>query len=116
DNDVFTRGEAIRALGKIGDERAAEPVARRLTDPFDRGPAVEALKALGSKAEKAVITYLTHADWVVRMEACGVLEAVGTKESKAALEKASADENGLVAMRAKRAAEAGAKRPRGGAA
>jgi HEAT repeat protein len=111
DADLFTRGDAIRALGKIGDARAAEAIARRLADGFDRIVAAEALKALGSKAEKAVVSCLDHPEWIVRLEACKVLEAIGTKESKAALEKASSDTNGLVAIHAKRALEAVGKRP-----
>jgi S1-C subfamily serine protease len=110
DENVFVRHDAMMTLGKIGDERAAEPIARRLGEFHDRGRAAEALKALGSKAEKAVVPYLTHTDWGVRLEACRVLAAVGTKASQAALEKASGDSNGLVAGEAKRAVEAIGKR------
>src|SRR5262249_57951004 len=92
---------------RLGEYRRAEPIAKRLDDRIDRHRAAEALKALGRKAEKAVLPYLTHADWQVRWEACKVLTAIGTKASKTALEKANGDSNGLVRLGGKKALAAG---------
>jgi HEAT repeat protein len=103
DTDAFMRAETIKALGKLKDERAIEPMAKRLTDGFDRMVLKDTLKVFGSKAEKAVAGYLKHTDWVVRMEACNILKEIGTKASRAALLKASRDSNGLVKQRAKEA-------------
>jgi S1-C subfamily serine protease len=111
DNNVFVRRDAIAALGKLQDERAAEPIAKRLVDLGDRGTVSKALQEIGSKAEKAVLPYLEHSDLWVRLEACKILKVIGTRESKAALDKASGDSNGLVAREAKSAAQAVAARP-----
>jgi hypothetical protein len=111
DTWVFTRWEAMTALGKLQDDRAAEPIAKRLATHQDRMHASKALQALGSKAEKAVIPYLKNEDWGIRLEACRILGAIGTKASKPALEAASKDSNGLVAGEAKRAIAAVSARP-----
>jgi hypothetical protein len=111
DKDVFVRWEAFKTLGKLKDERAAEPLARRLTVLQDRGFVSQAIQQLGSKAEKAVHPYLKEKDRSVRLTAAQILEKIGTKESKAALEEASKDENIGVASTAKRALQEIAKRP-----
>ncbi len=82
-----TRGEAMKALARLKDERAVEPIAQRLEEFFDRHEAEEALKAMGPMAEKAVLARLNHHDWLVRKAVCDVLGAIGTKESIPALEK-----------------------------
>jgi HEAT repeat protein len=87
DSDHFVRNGAITALGKLKDERAAEALASRLPQLGDRHNAAQALRAIGSKAEMAVIPFLEHADGFTRREACSILKDIGTKESKAALEK-----------------------------
>jgi HEAT repeat protein len=111
DENVFIRRDSITALGKLQDERAAEPIAKRLTDFGDRGHAAQVLRQIGSKAEKAVIPYLSHSDWGVRMEACHILKDIGTKDSKPELEKAVKDSNGSVAGSAKEALTAISARP-----
>ena len=50
-----TRVPAIRALGRLKDERAIEPIAERLEDGWERGEAMEALKKFGPAAEEAVL-------------------------------------------------------------
>jgi hypothetical protein len=109
--NVFLRREAITALGKLKDERAAEPVARRLTDFGDRGSVIKALQELGPKAEKAVLPYLQHQDLFLRLEVCKVLKVIGTKESIPALEAATRDSNRGFANEAKAALDAVKNRP-----
>jgi predicted Zn finger-like uncharacterized protein len=82
-----TRGVAMKALARLKDERAVEPIAERLDELFDRHNAAEALKAMGPMAEKAVLARLNHHDWMVRQTACEILGAIGTKQSIAPLEK-----------------------------
>jgi HEAT repeat protein len=76
---------AMSALGKLKDERAVEPVAKHLLNLGDRAPASQALQAMGPLAEKEVVKYLQHADKGVRIEACRILQTVGTKTSLPAL-------------------------------
>jgi hypothetical protein len=82
-----SRGAAITALGRLKDERAIEPIAERLEDFFDRGPAAEALKKMGPAAEDAVLKQLNHTDNQVRDAACNILKAIGTAKSLPALER-----------------------------
>jgi predicted Zn finger-like uncharacterized protein len=104
--DKETRGAAMRALGRLKDERAAGPIAERLAEFFDRHEAAEALKRMGPIAEKAVLNCLNHPDKQVRMEACSILGAIGTRQSLPALEKAAKSKDFLVSVHAKRAIEA----------
>lgn len=85
-----TRGEAMKALGRLKDERAVEPIAERLEDFFDNHHAAEALKLMGPMAEKAVLARLNHHDWHTRIAVCDILGTIGTKQSIPALEKAAA--------------------------
>jgi hypothetical protein len=101
----------LEALAVLKDERAAEPVARRLSDPFSHDKARQTLVALGPAAEKAVVPYLTNADRQARIEACQVLAAVGTKNSAGALQAASQDRDVGVAQAAQQALAAIAARP-----
>ncbi len=108
--DKDTRRAAMKALGRIKDERAAEPLAERLEDFFDRHDAAEALKQMGPVAEKAVLARLNHHDWQVRQPVCEILQVIGTKQSIPALEKVAADNNQqtriLVAPKAREALQA----------
>ncbi len=110
DEDVFTRKEAIETLGNLKAEQAIEPIAKRLIDPLCRGEAVKALKAIGPKAEKAVLPILESKDIFVVMEACNLLKEIGTNESRAPLEKLSKDRHPSVARHARTALEEIAKR------
>jgi HEAT repeat protein len=80
------RGAALGALAALQDDHAIEPVARRLIDHFDRPHARRALEAFGPAAEKAVLPYLSDKDKGVRIEACHILQTIGSKDSTAALE------------------------------
>src|SRR5581483_9736548 len=89
--DIFTRVAAIEGLAKHEGTHAAEAVAGRLTDGHCRGAASKALREMGPAAEKAVHPYLTNADFGVKVEACRILEAIGTPASLDVLNKATAD-------------------------
>jgi hypothetical protein len=111
DANIIVRHGAIDALAKLKDERAAEPLAKRLPEFIDRTKASQALQALGSKAEKAVHPYLKNDDVNLKLAVCQLLQTIGTKESKTALEEASKDANVLVAALAKQALQAAVARP-----
>ena len=79
--------QAMEMLVSLKDERAIEPIARRLGNFFERGAAVTALKAMGPIAEDAVLKYLSHRGFDVRSEACNILGAIGTQKSVVQLER-----------------------------
>jgi len=101
--NVLIRLEAIRTLGKFKDARAAEPLAQRLPVFQDRHTASQALKDLGSAAEKAVQPFVRNSDVFIRHEACKILEVIGTEQSMALLTEACQDTNGLVRRAAEQA-------------
>lgn len=90
--DKDTRGDAMKALGRLKDERAAEPIAERLEEMSDMHAATEALKLMGPIAEKAVLARLNHHEVLVRWAVCEILEVIGTKQSLPALEKTEAND------------------------
>lgn len=92
-NDKEGRPSTIKALGRLKDERAIEPIADRLEDFFDRGEAVKALKNMGAMAEEAVIKRLQHPENDVRKAACDILKTIGTNKSIPALQKVVAEKN-----------------------
>jgi HEAT repeat protein len=79
-------------------------------DNGDRIHASKALKEIGSAAEKEVAKYLTHQEWLVRLEACNILKEIGTRQSLPALQAQQQDSNGLVKMAANEAAKACSRR------
>ena len=81
DDDFHFRGAVFDALAALHDPASAEPVAAFLDSQQDRGRAAKVLKAIGPDAEKAVIPYLDHREVFTRVEACKVLQAVGTQAS-----------------------------------
>jgi S1-C subfamily serine protease len=97
---------AIDALGRLKDQRAAEPLAKLLAEPGPRVQAAKALKLLGEKAESAVVGLLKHADPDVRREACRLLKDIGTSSSLTDLQTACSDEDRTVATLAKEAVTA----------
>lgn len=101
-----SRASIIQALGGIKDERAAEPLAKRLPDFWDHDKAAEALKSIGRASEKAVRPYLQNKDRRARIKACEVLEAVGTDESVADLQAQALDKDQEVARAAQKALDA----------
>lgn len=80
DADPRVRKAAIAALGRIGDEAAAQVALRLLADgvPFVRAHAARALGDLErSEHAAAVATLLADGDWWVRAAAKQALEAMG---------------------------------------
>ena len=112
--DKDTRRLAMETLGKLKDERAVAPVAARLLSDTDRKHASASLVAMGSICQEVVARALTNAHRGVRLEACMILQKVGTKEIVKALEDAariySARKDAELAAAAQAAAEAAAKR------
>lgn len=86
-NDKDNRAAAMKALARLKDERAVEPIASRLEESFDRMAATEALKNFGPAAEDAVLKRLNHHEVLVSWAVCDILKAIGTKKSLPALEK-----------------------------
>ncbi len=100
-DNVFLRGEAIKALGAQQDKRGAEAVAKQL--PNDRHNAGEALAAMGDIAEPYVVPLLQDLDEGVRSEACKILAKIGTDKSRPALEVLAGRTRGFDAGEAKKA-------------
>ena len=87
DDDRSVRWNAIRALGHLKATQAID----RLVRLWPEEPAVtEALRAMGPAAEPAVVQQLTRGNDHMRMQACHVLQEIGTENSIPALEKAQA--------------------------
>jgi HEAT repeat protein len=91
---------ALRALGRMQDQRGIEMVAERL--PFDWNTAGKALRDLGPIAEKAIWPALKARKEAVG-EACRVLKVIGTKESIPALQPLLAEKNEFLVAAAKTA-------------
>ena len=111
-DDKLLRGSAIKALVKYKSPEAIEPISKQLNDLFTRGPAVEFLKKMGPAAEPAVVKQLESLAPAVRKEAALILKEIGTDQSLAALEKATADPDGGVEGAAREAIAAIKKRQR----
>jgi HEAT repeat protein len=76
------RVKALEVLARLKHPRTVERIASRLTSPADRDRVVETLQALGPMAEKTILDlYIGHKDPAVRVEACRVLQVIGTKRS-----------------------------------
>jgi hypothetical protein len=88
------RSAALRAIGRLKDERAIEPIARYFDDVGELGAAADALKSMGPAAETVVRKQLKHKSLQVRLKACEVLEVIGTKASLQDLEAVSKDLGG----------------------
>jgi HEAT repeat protein len=85
------RHNAMRALARLKDARAAEPLARHL--PGEPAEAGRTLLALGAAAEPAVVKCLTSSEKRARLEACKILREVGTAASLAPLEEVAGDKD-----------------------
>jgi hypothetical protein len=83
DSDWETHRTAVKALGRIKDERAIEP----LIDDLARGmspvqqEAVAALVNIGSPAETAVLQMFKERNLETRRQACRLLQQIGTSKS-----------------------------------
>jgi HEAT repeat protein len=112
--DKETRHLALEALGKLKDERAVGPVAARLLNDTDRQFASAALIAMGTMCQPVVANCLSNAHRGVRLEACRILEKVGTKDCVPSLEIAiqfyTSRNDAVLVAAAEAAAEAAGKR------
>jgi predicted Zn finger-like uncharacterized protein len=72
------RQSAMKALGRLKEEKAILPITLRLTDFGDRATASQALQDIGSKAEATVATGLDNNDKGVRLEVCKILGVIGS--------------------------------------
>ncbi len=91
---------AMHALADIGDEAGVWPIAKHLTNAFQRGQAEGAIKKFGPVAEKEAVTHLKDAEPVERQRAWLVLGQVATRASAAELEglaKKETDRNTQIA-------------------
>jgi len=82
-------GLVMEALGKTRDERAAEALAAKLSDPVLHDQAVNALEVMGKKAQTAVLAYLFDVDPDTRLRANQLLADFGAKPGTAADEALS---------------------------
>ncbi len=102
--DFGVRWEAEELLGKLGDPRAAEPLAARLKED---GIKVEpALRALGPAAEPALVALLRNPDSQVRAKSCRLLKDVGGKEALETMMTLPADPEFSVQVAAREAMQA----------
>jgi S1-C subfamily serine protease/HEAT repeat protein len=107
-DDDFRRGQIAEILGKLGDPRAAQPLAKLMAEDDFGFRYAHALESLGPAAEKAVLPLLRHKDEDVRQTACGVLEKIGSRQSLAALNAmltAESDKQSFASHAAERAIE-----------
>lgn len=82
---ILVRKEIIGLLPTIHSETTAEVLIGRLSNRADLKDARRALKILGQIAEKPVIELLGHPDPSMRIEACKIMQAIGTQKSIEAL-------------------------------
>ncbi len=93
DSDWSSRQAAAKALGKLKDERAIQP----LSDLIARGgsmygqDASSALIDIGAPAEKAVIALLNERNADTQRQACNILQQIGTDASLDPLQKLVGD-------------------------
>jgi hypothetical protein len=89
DSDWSIRSAAVKALGRLKDERAIVPLA----DLVARGStsygqdASSALMSIGAPAEKAVIALLSERNIETERQACNILQQIGTSDSLEPLQK-----------------------------
>ena len=93
DSDWSSRQAAAKALGRLKDERAIQP----LSDLIARGggmygqDASSALIDIGAPAEKAVIALLNERNADTQRQACNILQQIGTDASLDPLQKLVGD-------------------------
>jgi hypothetical protein len=106
DDSQIVVNSAMRALGRLHATDAIETLVARLAENQSRLAASEALKAMGADAEEQTLTALDDPEWTVRLEACRILEQIGTEKSVERLRAASSDdENALIRQVSKQAAD-----------
>jgi len=101
--DDFTRRNVLQIIATIETLDSAKVLAKELTDRRDRFQAATALKSMGKTAEPAVIPYLFNKDTDACLEACRILQEIGTKKSVSGLMKVAKSKNLLLSTTAKMA-------------
>ncbi|QDU06749.1 HEAT repeat domain-containing protein [Gimesia aquarii] len=97
EKSVLVREEIIELLPKIHSETTAEVLVGRLSNREDLKDARQALKIMGQIAEKPVIRLLNHPNSSLRIEACKILQSIGTQEAVEALKiRAEVEESNVV--------------------
>ncbi len=96
EKDGLVREEIIKLLPKIRSEVTAEVLVGRLSNRRDKKVAITSLRIMGEIAEKPVINLLNHPDSSMRIEACKILQSIGTQEAVAALKKLAETEKSAV--------------------
>ena len=98
ENRHFVRSEAIKALGKYRDLRAAEAIVPLMKE--DGFATEDALKAMGEVAEPALIPVLHDPDPGMRRHACKILAQIGGQKTLMEMQSMPSDPDGLVRMAA----------------
>jgi hypothetical protein len=107
DDTQIVVNSAMRALGRLHATEAIETLVAKLADNQSRLAASEALKAMGADAEEPTLKALDDPEWTVRLEACRILEQIGTNKSVERLRTAGRDdENALIRQVSQQAADA----------
>ncbi|WP_291171388.1 HEAT repeat domain-containing protein [Gimesia sp.] len=97
ENSALVREDIIQLMPTIHSATMAEILVGRLSNRADMKDARTALKIMGSIAEKPVLRLLDDPDSSMRIEACNILQAIGTRESIDALKKrAEVEESSVV--------------------
>jgi HEAT repeat protein len=102
DPDWSVRQPVVKALGRLHDSRAAEPLADILARNGNMyGQDIStALINLGTPAESAVIGVLNERNYETQRLACQILQEIGTSASMDSLQKALADGDSSVSQAA----------------
>ena len=102
DTDYSSRQPAIKALGRLKDERAIQPLA----DLVARGSSMygqeagSALMNFGASAEKAALALLNERNADTLRQACTILQQIGTGDSLEPVQKLVADSDQQVSQAA----------------
>jgi len=96
EKSVLVREDIIELLPNIRTETTAEVLVGRLSNREDMKDARRALRFMGQIAEKPVIKLLNHPDSSLRIEACKILQSIGSEEAMAALQKQTETEESSV--------------------
>ena len=95
DTAFNVRWAVLDALKGLKDPQASEALAALVAEDKDRGKAVDALKAIGPPAEDAVIPLLSNGEDRVRVEACKILQVIGSEKSVPMLRRLAASKLGF---------------------
>jgi len=101
-SDSSLHSEAVKALGRLKDKRACEPLAEMVARGSDY-EAAEALKQIGAAAEDPVLRLLKEKHLDTRRQACAILERVGTRRSLEPLREAALSSDEMLANAARSA-------------